>query len=146
LYDQHVSGQVASLNFKVFGFLAFASMALGAVAMRVYRWCVRGGGGDTFSEAELAFLALESNDDDVLSVSSSDVLLRKKERHSKTSKSNHKKVREEADPKSARRKEKNRGRGSIPPPHGSKGHSRNMHGAERAAGGSARHKQSPSSR
>ena len=93
LYNEHIGVQVTSLSYKLFGLLAFACLAVGAVARWVYRRCVGGrdgerdgdGDDDSFSESELAFLALESNaeDDNDMSFSSSDVLLSKKKKQKK---------------------------------------------------------------
>ena len=95
LYEEDVTLQV-SLNFKFLGFVAFALLCVVLSGMKVARRC-RGRGDSeeevTFSEAELAFLSMESSnyrggddDDDDISASSMDVLLKKEKRKSKSGK------------------------------------------------------------
>lgn len=97
LYDRDFS--VDTSAYRSIGLLAFGVILLTVVGVKLYRKCAcgknsRGDEGEeddvSFSDSELALLALESNSlgrsgDDDLSASSSDVLLNKKKKVKKTS-------------------------------------------------------------
>ena len=108
--------RMTNVNFKLVGIIAFAAISVGALCSRAYRRYLSGRNGedgnkDAFSESELAFLALESNNDshnDEMSASSSDVLLKKSKKSAKSAKKKQQQQSSAPEPVASRKKKPSR--------------------------------------